>query len=106
MLTGLAEAGVDLTHPDVLLGTSAGAAVGAIIAGGLLRERYEAQLQGPGDEIPERLSMGLLARYGWALMRSHTLEQFGARMGAMALAAATVSPAARKAVLEARISLP
>jgi NTE family protein len=105
VLVGLAEAGVDLTQPDVLLGTSAGAAVAGIIAGGVLRERYEAQLAGPGDEIPERLGMRLLARYGWALVRSHSLEQFGARMGAMALAAATASPEARKAVFEARIAL-
>jgi NTE family protein len=105
ILAGLAEAGVDLTHPDTLVGTSAGSAVGAIIAGGVLRERYQAQLRGPGGEIPERLGMGLLARYGWALVRSNSLQQFGARMGAMALAAVTISPAERKAVLESRIGV-
>lgn len=106
ILAGLAEAGIDLSRPDVLVGTSAGAAVAGIIAGGLLRERYAAQLLGPGDEIPEKLGIGLLARYGWALVRSQTLEQFGARMGAMALATVTVAPELRKAVIEKRIALP
>lgn len=105
MLMGLAEQGIDLTTADLVVGTSAGAAVAGIIAGGVLRERYEAQLDGPGDEIPEKLGLGLLARYGWHLMRSHSLEQFGARMGAMALAAPTIAPAERKAVLEKRIAL-
>jgi NTE family protein len=105
LLAGLVEEGVDITHPDVLVGTSAGAAVAGIIAGGLLRERYEAQLQGPGDEIPERLGLGLLARWGWHMVRSHTLEQFGARIGAMALATPTIPAARRKAVFESRIGL-
>src|SRR5690349_20366951 len=99
MLAGLAEQGIDLTAPDVLVGTSAGAAVAGIIAGGVVRDRYEAQLAGPGDEIPEKLGLGLLARYGWHMVRSHSIEQFGARMGAMALAAATVPAAQRKEVI-------
>lgn len=105
MLMGLAEHGIDLLSADLVVGTSAGAAVAGIIAGGVVRERYAAQLEGPGDEIPERLGLALLARYGWHLMRSHSLEQFGARMGAMALAAQTIPAAERKAVLEKRIAL-
>lgn len=105
MLMGLSEHGVDLSTPDVLVGTSAGAAVAGIIASGEVQRRYEAQLQGPGDEITEKLGLGLLARYGWHMVRSHSLEQFGARMGAMALAAATMAPAERRAVFEKRIAL-
>jgi NTE family protein len=105
ILAGLVEQGIDITQPDLLVGTSAGAAVAGIIASGELRGRYEAQLLGPGDEIPEKLGLSLLARYGWHMVRSHTLEQFGARIGAMALATPTVAPAARRAVFESRIAL-
>src|SRR5439155_940596 len=48
ILTGLAEAGVDLTTADLVVGTSAGAVVAVPAASGVdLEERYKAQLAGP-----------------------------------------------------------
>ena len=57
ILTGLAEAGVDLTDADVVVGTSAGAVVGAQVTNGVpLADLYAAQLEPPDAEIGGRLS--------------------------------------------------
>lgn len=102
MLTGLAEAGVDLTEADLFVGTSAGSAVACMVAGSPLRDRYKSQLDGSlsGKAV---LGAGLLARYAWAMLRSRTSEGFGARMGRLALAATTVSHVERRAVIEERL---
>ncbi|HCT80592.1 MAG TPA: patatin [Micromonosporaceae bacterium] len=106
VLAGLADAGVDLTSADLFVGTSAGSAVASMIASGSgLRERYESQLAGPGDEIPAKLGASLFARYAWAIMRSRSSEQFGARMGSLALATRTVSSAERRDVIASRLNV-
>ena len=57
ILTGLAEAGVDLTDADVVVGTSAGAVVGAQVTNGVpLADLYAVQLEPPDAEIGGRLS--------------------------------------------------
>ena len=51
LLAGLAALGVDLSTADLVVGTSAGAVVGAQITSGVaLAELYESQLRGPGRE--------------------------------------------------------
>lgn len=104
VLAGLADAGADLSEVDLVIGTSAGASVGAALASGAdLRQRYDAQLTGDGGEIPARVPAGMLLRIGWAMLRFRDARRFRARLGMMALRAATVSEAERRAVIEARL---
>ncbi|MGY1814377.1 patatin-like phospholipase family protein [Blastococcus sp. SYSU D00820] len=89
MLAGLAEAGVDLTPADLVVGTSAGSVVGAQITSGAdLEELYARQLEPPAAEKVARMTRAALARYGWAMLRSRGRDQeFRRRVGALALAA-------------------
>jgi NTE family protein len=104
MLAGLAAADVDLSAPDLVVGTSAGSVVGAQVASGLdVEERYAAQLEGPGAEVAARLTGPALARIGWTVLRSRDPQRARARIGRMALAAETVPEAKRRAVIESRL---
>ncbi|GHE74306.1 patatin-like phospholipase family protein [Streptomyces vinaceus] len=105
ILCGLAEAGVDLTAADLVVGTSAGSVVGAQLTSGLLtpQELYERQLGEPAGEAVARLGTGLIARYAVAMVRSRDPESYRRRVGALALAADTVAEAERRKVLAARL---
>ncbi|SDO60039.1 patatin-like phospholipase family protein [Geodermatophilus sp. DSM 45219] len=89
VLTGLAEAGVDLTGAELVVGTSAGSVVGAQVAGGAdLEAVYGRQLEPPTGEKVARMTRAALARYGWAVLRSRGDDvAFRRRIGALALAA-------------------
>ena len=57
ILAGLAEAGIDLTDADRVIGTSAGSVVGVQITGGTaIAELYDGQLSPPDAELGGRLS--------------------------------------------------
>jgi NTE family protein len=89
LLAGLAEAGVDLSGADLVVGTSAGSVVGAqVTCGAALETLYERQLETPTQEKVARMTRGNLARYAWAMLtsRGHDVE-FRRRIGALALAA-------------------
>src|SRR5690349_12535570 len=104
LLAGLVAAGVDLTDADLVVGTSAGSVVGAQVASGRdIGEMYAAQLVPASSEIPARLGMSTLLRWGWTAVRYGDSPQGRARIGAMALAAPTVSEAERRAVIESRM---
>lgn len=104
LLAGLAEAGVDPTAPDLYVGTSAGSVVAAqVTSGTAIEDLYAHQLQPPTGEIAARISRGLLARYGWAVMRSRQAEPFRKRIGAMALKARTPAEAERRKVIAGRL---
>ena len=104
MLAGLAEAGVDLSTADIVIGTSAGSVVGAQVAAGIpAKERYEAQLTASAGELTARLGGLVWAQIAWAVLRSRIPQRARARIGRMALAAKTVPEAERKAVIEARL---
>ncbi|WP_327282326.1 MULTISPECIES: patatin-like phospholipase family protein [unclassified Streptomyces] len=105
ILYGLAQAGVDLTAADLVVGTSAGSVVGAQLTSGLLttQELYERQLGDPAGEAVARLGSGLLARYAVAMVRSRDPKSYRRRVGALALAADTGEEAERRKVLEARL---
>ncbi|HEX5198823.1 patatin-like phospholipase family protein [Paractinoplanes rhizophilus] len=104
MLTGLAEAGADLTGADIIIGTSAGSVVGALVAGGRpLPEMYAGQLAPPTAELPARLGVTTLLRWAWAAAGRRDEQRARARIGAMALAARTVPEADRRAVIAARL---
>jgi NTE family protein len=66
-------------------------------------ELYAAQLAPPGTEIAARMGLRAMLRFGWVLVRSRDPVQARARFGRMALATRTVSPAERRAVIEARL---
>ena len=71
VLTGLADAGVDLSGTDLVVGTSAGSVVGAqVTCGADLAAMYERQLEPPDTGRPAREARAALARYGWARLRS------------------------------------
>ena len=94
VLAGLAEAGVDLTGAELVVGTSAGSVVGAQVAGGAdLEAVYARQLEPPTGERVARMTRAALARYGWAVLRSRGDDvAFRRRVGALALAAEQAGP--------------
>ncbi len=89
VLAGLAEAGVDLTGADLVVGTSAGSVVGAQLASGAdLEMLFARQLEPPTGEQAARMTRAALARYAWAVLRSRGDDVgFRKRVGALALAA-------------------
>lgn len=104
VISGSAEAGVDLTAADLVIGTSAGSVVGAVLAhGGEVEAHYARQLAPPGAELPVRMWLRTMARWGWAALRSRDPEELGRRIGRVALATRTVSPDARRAVIASRL---
>ena len=59
ILKGLADAGVDLSDADLVVGTSAGSVVGAqVTSGHSLEELYDGQLEPPDQEIGAELGRG------------------------------------------------
>jgi NTE family protein len=89
VIAGLAEAGVDLTGADLVVGTSAGSVVGAQVAGGAeLEAMFGRQLEPPTAEKVARMTRAGLARFGWAMLRSRGKDvEFRRRIGVLALAA-------------------
>ncbi|MBB6627195.1 patatin-like phospholipase family protein [Nocardioides sp. KIGAM211] len=84
MLAGLLEEGVDLSGADLVVGTSAGSAVGAQLTTGLdLPELLERQLAPVEPGAPYAvLGTRVLLGFGWAMLRSRgDLEGFGRRLG-------------------------
>ncbi|MFI6269433.1 patatin-like phospholipase family protein [Micromonospora zamorensis] len=104
LLAGLVERGVPVTESDLVVGTSAGSVVGALVCSELPVQRfYEEQLAPPSSEVAARLGFATLARLVWAGGRTRDAARSRARIGAMALAARTPSEASRRAVIEARL---
>ena len=89
LLAGLAEAGVDLTSADLVVGTSAGSVVGAQVTGGAeLEAMFARQLEPPAQEKVARMTRANLARYAWAMLVTRGRdEEFRRRVGQVALAA-------------------
>ena len=109
VLAGLAEAGVDLTGADLVVGTSAGSVVGAQVTSGTgIDALYERQLEPPSSERAAQVTRAALARYAWAMLRSRGRgEEFRRRVGALARAAAdaglTPTEEERLAVIGSRL---
>jgi NTE family protein len=106
ILFGLADAGVDLTA-DVVIGTSAGAAVAAqLLSGTPLATLYDRHVfpEGPSTEIAAELDMDKMVSDWGALLSAHAPGQdLRAAIGRYALTAGTPSERARRAVIEARL---
>jgi NTE family protein len=104
LLAGLAEAGLDLTDADLIVGTSAGSVVAAQTTGGTpLEELYERQLAGVGSEVAARMGLGLFVRWAVAALGTRDERKMLARIGAMAMKAPTMSEADRKAIIASRL---
>ncbi|KPC58434.1 patatin-like phospholipase family protein [Streptomyces chattanoogensis] len=107
LLAGLLEGGVDILDADVIVGTSAGSTVAAQITSGtplgeLLARQIDPALQAPELspvlDTDDLLELSLDAHDG----ATDALD-LRRRLGAMALAAPTVTEAERRAVIEARL---
>lgn len=104
ILSGLAEAGVDLSDADLVVGTSAGSVVGAQLATGLdLEERYQAQLVPPDGELAASLGARVMLRYALAMVGPRAPQKVRKRIGRLALRAKTGPESARRAVIESRL---
>jgi len=110
LLAGLAEAGVDLSDADLVVGTSAGSVVGAQLTSGTdVESLYARQLEPPSAEKVARLGRRTLARYGLAMLLARRDDAaFRRRLGAMARAAAdsgrTPTEAERRAAIASRLT--
>ncbi|ANY07289.1 patatin-like phospholipase family protein [Pseudonocardia sp. HH130630-07] len=105
LLAGLAADGIDLTGADLVVGTSAGSAVGANVAAGRdVQALLAAQLTPPEGEIAAHLGLRLAARYGIAALAGpRDARRVRARIGRMALATGTVPESDRLATIGARL---
>jgi NTE family protein len=111
VLAGLAARGVQLSAADLLVGTSAGSVVGALLAWGAgPAQLYEEQLTPVAGAGQAGASTGVdtmrrrdMAIFGWAMLRHRDPDRARARIGRMALAAPTGPEARRRAVIAARV---
>lgn len=104
VLAGLAASGVDLARADLVVGTSAGAVVGAQVAAGLdVEQRYQAQLAPADGEVAAALGAGVKLRFALAMVGPRAPQRFRARLGRLALRARTVPEAERIEVISSRM---
>jgi NTE family protein len=113
VLAGLAEAGQDVTAADLLVGTSAGAAVAAQVGSGLPVDALFARQVEPAlqaREISVELDMEKLAAEFAGLLAgpaaTESAQDAQRRVGAYALAARTVPEADRRAAVSSRLPSP
>jgi NTE family protein len=88
LLTGLRDLGADLSGADLVIGTSAGAYVGALLATGVDLDRAVDETRRIEIELSPRIDPGLLAE-GFALLTdtSLTRREIRARLGGLARSA-------------------
>jgi len=104
LLAGLAEAGVDLTSADLVVGTSAGSVVGAqILSGASVKDLYAEQLTEPRAERAAKMGATITLRFAAAMLWPGGEEQARARLGRAALKARTVPESERKAIIRKRL---
>lgn len=98
VLAGLAHQGVLLSDVDAVIGTSAGAVVGAQLAAGCdVQARFQEQLDRPVDPDAAGISPAAMLRFVGALVSAKDPAAFRVKIGAMALSAETAPEAERKA---------
>jgi NTE family protein len=107
LLTGLAEAGDDLTGADLIIGTSAGANVAAQLGSGLPLTELFARQADPARQSAELMAELDIAKLA-AEMRDYlagveTFAESLRQIGRYALAAQTVPEAVRRSVIEGRL---
>ena len=108
LLRGLQERDVDVDNFGTVLGTSAGAAVGAQVYGGCsLDQLYQRQVDPDQqvDELVPTVSLNrLLSKLLPALLVRKQPDKFRRKVGKMAIAAKTVPAQKRYRVIEQRLS--
>ena len=102
MLSGLAEAGQDVTGVDLIVGTSAGSTVGAQLGSGLnLEELYlrqvEPELQAAEIMVDTSLE-SWVQEIGAVMSSASSIREMRRAVGQFALEAATVPESERRAV--------
>lgn len=101
LLAGLADRGIDLAAADLVVGTSAGAVVGAqLMAGVDLEARYQRELEGARGERPGKLGLRNLARLSLAYGRAGGPSDIRRRVGELALRARTESEQERRRTVQ------
>ncbi|GAA5162705.1 MULTISPECIES: patatin-like phospholipase family protein [Amycolatopsis] len=107
LLTGLAEAGHDVTGADVLVGTSAGSTVAAQLGSGLPLPRLYARQTEPELQSAEIMAEVDFERFGQQMAEllggATDPAEIRRAIGGFALTADTVSEAERRAVIESRL---
>ncbi|MGW5417934.1 patatin-like phospholipase family protein [Actinomadura geliboluensis] len=109
VLAGLADGGTDVTGADLLLGTSAGSAVAAQVAGGVPIGELFARQADPALQNRELVPSGgvTVAEFAeiWMRLAEENDDPAAIRrgLGARALATDTVDEAARREVIEGRL---
>jgi NTE family protein len=107
LLTGLAEAGQDVTGADLVIGTSAGANVAAQLGSGRSLAELFARQTDPAQQSAEIMAAVDIAEFGEQFERymaeATSQEEIMRQAGAWALAARTVPEAERRAVIESRL---
>lgn len=110
LLTGLADAGQDVTAVDLIVGTSAGATVAAQLGSGLDLEELYARQVDPALQVAEiTVDLDLerfVAQIGAAMPSGATVAEMRRAVGRFALDAATVPEPERRAVIESRLPSP
>jgi NTE family protein len=105
VLTGLADAGVDVSDADQVVGTSAGSVAGALLltaADSMWARQVDPQLQ--ADELFAAVDLDEMAtRFGAAVAGATSEESLRTAIGAMALATETVPEHVRRAVIASRL---
>jgi NTE family protein len=94
-----------LDESTTFVGTSAGSSVAAQVAGGTpLAELFEAQLTDNSNELFVEIDLSqFMALLGTAMAEATSPADRMRRIGAIALAAETVAPATRLAVIDSRL---
>jgi NTE family protein len=105
VLKGLRDGGVDLTEADLIVGTSAGSFVGALIATGVDLDDAAASQRAadPAPAGPEFDPGQMVAAIVAMRRRGGTPQELRARIGEMALGASRVSEAERLRVIASRL---
>lgn len=106
VIAGLAWAQVNLLKADTLIGTSAGAVVAMQLGTGRTPdELYQRQLEARSNEQPAKFGWLLMLRYWLCTLGARRIEQFGARVGALALRAKTEPEEVRRSVIDSRLRM-
>jgi NTE family protein len=104
LLSGLAEAGIELGEADLIVGTSAGSVVGAQLRGGSpIADLYAQQLEEPKGELAAKLGLGFLLRFVAHSLWPRDERLARARLGRAALATRAVPESERLEVIRRRL---
>lgn len=104
ILLGLERRGISLRSSELIVGTSAGSAVAAQIAGPTsLDDLFEAQIEGRVQELPGKLGLLSMLKLLLALKGTANEQAALAKVGKHALRATTPAEPVRRAVIEQRL---